>query len=44
MGVDNKVLKTYDEVSLHNNPKDCWVIINAKVRIKNLSRYYFYDT
>ncbi|KAG5573795.1 hypothetical protein H5410_063561 [Solanum commersonii] len=30
MGVDNKVLKTYDEVSLHNNPKDCWVIVNAK--------------
>ncbi|WMV56735.1 hypothetical protein MTR67_050120 [Solanum verrucosum] len=30
MGVDNLVLKTYDEVSLHNNPKDCWVIINAK--------------
>ncbi|KAM3199488.1 Cytochrome B5 isoform D [Capsicum annuum] len=31
MGDDNKVLKTYDEVSLHNNPNDCWVIINAKV-------------
>ncbi|CAN4104562.1 unnamed protein product [Withania somnifera] len=30
MGADNKVLKTYDEVSLHNSPNDCWVIINAK--------------
>ncbi|XP_060196316.1 cytochrome b5-like [Lycium barbarum] len=30
MGADEKVLKTYDEVSLHNSPNDCWVIINAK--------------
>lgn len=30
MGANNKVLKTYYEVSLHNNPKDCWIIINAK--------------
>ncbi|XP_027119009.1 cytochrome b5, seed isoform-like [Coffea arabica] len=29
MGADDKVLG-YDEVSLHNTSKDCWVIINAK--------------
>ncbi|KAL3506384.1 hypothetical protein ACH5RR_031766 [Cinchona calisaya] len=29
MGADNKVF-SYDEVSLHNTSKDCWVIINAK--------------
>ncbi|XP_059630362.1 cytochrome b5-like [Cornus florida] len=29
MGVDRKVFNS-DEVSVHNNAKDCWVIINAK--------------
>ncbi|KAJ8561203.1 hypothetical protein K7X08_027393 [Anisodus acutangulus] len=31
MGADKKDLKTHHEVSLHNSPNDCWVIINAKV-------------
>ncbi|XP_070048224.1 cytochrome b5, seed isoform-like [Nicotiana tomentosiformis] len=30
MGANKNVLKTYREVSLHNSPDDCWVIINAK--------------
>ncbi|OIT30649.1 PREDICTED: cytochrome b5, seed isoform-like [Nicotiana attenuata] len=30
MGANKNVLKTYGEVSLHNCPDDCWVIINAK--------------
>ncbi|KAK3015150.1 hypothetical protein RJ639_005930 [Escallonia herrerae] len=29
MGSDNKAL-TLAEISIHNNSKDCWVIINAK--------------
>lgn len=29
MGSENKVLN-FTEVSVHNNPKDCWLIINAK--------------
>ncbi|XAR62585.1 hypothetical protein NMG60_11017404 [Bertholletia excelsa] len=29
MGVDKKMF-SFAEVSLHNNPNDCWVIINAK--------------
>ncbi|KAL1807181.1 hypothetical protein ACET3Z_030249 [Daucus carota] len=30
MGItDNKIL-SFTDVSVHNNPKDCWVIINAK--------------
>nr|GMD79074.1 probable pectinesterase 29 [Ipomoea batatas] len=30
MGADEKTLVSCNEVSLHNTPKDCWVIINAK--------------
>ncbi|XP_022847446.1 cytochrome b5, seed isoform-like isoform X2 [Olea europaea var. sylvestris] len=29
MGFDSKVI-SYSHVSVHNTPKDCWVIINAK--------------
>ncbi|KAA8527937.1 hypothetical protein F0562_035194 [Nyssa sinensis] len=29
MQADSKVL-SFAQVSVHNNPKDCWVIINAK--------------
>lgn len=28
-----KILVSCNEVSLHNTPKDCWVIVNAKVII-----------
>ncbi|XP_019180982.1 PREDICTED: cytochrome b5-like [Ipomoea nil] len=30
MGAGEKRLVSCNEVSLHNTPKDCWVIINAK--------------
>ncbi|KAK2998005.1 hypothetical protein RJ639_025995 [Escallonia herrerae] len=33
MGSDNKVL-TLAEIFIHNNSKDCWVIINAKCWIQ----------
>ncbi|KAJ6370242.1 hypothetical protein OIU76_028507, partial [Salix suchowensis] len=29
MGGDSKVF-TFEEVSVHNNHKDCWLIINGK--------------
>ncbi|KAH7856336.1 hypothetical protein Vadar_000259 [Vaccinium darrowii] len=31
MGTDHKKVFSFAEVSSHNNPKDCWVIVNAKV-------------
>ncbi|KAM7461905.1 hypothetical protein LguiA_030026 [Lonicera macranthoides] len=37
MGLDDKLF-TFDEVSLHNSSKDCWVIINAK-NMKELDVY-----
>ncbi|KAL8486840.1 hypothetical protein ACS0TY_023045 [Phlomoides rotata] len=30
MGAESKIF-TYSDVSAHNNPQDCWVIINGKV-------------
>lgn len=31
METDNSKIYSYQEVSLHNTAKDCWIIINAKV-------------
>lgn len=30
MGTDDHKVYTYHEVSLHNEAKDCWIIVNAK--------------
>lgn len=31
MGITENKILSFADVSVHNNPKDCWVIINAKV-------------